>query len=71
MISNNVLDCGKEYFNRHQYIKNGKFELVGTAPWYVGIYQISKTATVPEYFCGGSIIASNVVISGKIIVQCI
>ncbi|XP_029344850.1 modular serine protease-like [Acyrthosiphon pisum] len=57
-------NCGKGYFNRHQNVKNGKFELVGTAPWYVGIYQISKTDTKHDFACGGSIIASNVVISG-------
>jgi len=44
---------------------NGKKALVGTAPWNVGIYQLNNDNTNYELICGGSIIAPNLVISGK------
>ncbi|XP_060881629.1 uncharacterized protein LOC132953090 [Metopolophium dirhodum] len=62
--NNMTTNCGKGYLNRHQYIKTDMFGLNGTAPWNVGIYQKSKTDTIHGFTCGGSIISSNVVISG-------
>jgi len=59
------------YSNRNKYIENGEFTLVETAPWSVGIYRLNKTNLNYHLSCGGSIIAPNVVISGKIVVHCI
>ena len=41
---------------------------VETTPWYVGIYGLNKTDFYYNLICGGSIIAPNLVISGKILV---
>jgi len=50
-------------------IENGEKALVGTAPWNVGIYRLNKKNANHEMICGGSVIAPNLVISGKIVVQ--
>jgi len=50
-------------------ITNGKEALVGTAPWNVGIYKLNKTNSNYNLICGGSIIAPNLVVSGKIFIK--
>jgi len=50
-------------------INNGEVALVGTAPWNVGIYKLNKTNSDYSLICGGSIIAPNLVVSGKIFVK--
>jgi len=52
-------------------INNGEEALVGTAPWNVGIYKLNKTSSNHNLICGGSIIAPNLVVSGKIFLKCI
>jgi len=44
---------------------NGKKALFGTAPWNVGIYRLNKDNINYDLICGGTIIAPNLVISGK------
>jgi hypothetical protein len=44
---------------------NGKKAVAGTAPWNVGIYQLNKDTSKYDLICGGSIIAPNLVVSGK------
>jgi len=48
-------------------INNGEKALVGAAPWNVGIYRLNRKNSKYEMICGGSVIAPNLVISGKII----
>jgi len=51
---------------------NGKQKLFATPSWFVEIYKRNpKNINVYNLLCGGSIIASNVVISGKILEQSI
>jgi len=50
-------------------IEYGENASVGTAPWNVGIYQLNKKNSNYDFICGGSIIAPNLVISGKFIVR--
>jgi len=67
--SNIILDCGRVY--THQVlINNGEEAPIGTAPWNVGIYKLNTTNSNYKLICGGSIISPNLVISGKIFVQC-
>jgi len=66
-----IVDCGKVYVGNKVLIDNGKKALVGTAPWNVGVYQLSKDNFNYDLICGGSIIAPNLVVSGKKFVQCI
>jgi len=58
------------YVKNDELIDNDEKSLV-TLPWNVGIYQLNKTNSNYDLICLGSIIAINVVISGKILVQCI
>jgi hypothetical protein len=46
-------------------IDNGKTAQVGTAPWNVGVYRFNKDNSNYDLICGGSLIAENIVISGK------
>jgi len=46
-------------------IDNGKTAHVGTAPWNVGIYRFNEDNSIYDLICGGSIIAPNLVVSGK------
>jgi len=48
-------------------IANGQNTSFGTAPWNVAIYILKEK--IHDLICGGSIISSNLVVSGKIIVQ--
>jgi len=66
-----IVDCGKVYVGNKVLIDNGKKALVGTAPWNVGVYQLNKENFNYDLICGGSIIAPNLVVSGKNFVQCI
>lgn len=66
-----IVDCGKVYVGNKVLIDNGKKALVGTAPWNVGVYQLNKDNFNYDLICGGSIIAPNLVVSGKQFVQCI
>jgi len=38
---------------------------VGTAPWNVGIYLFNNESSKYDLICGGSLIAPNLVVSGK------
>jgi len=50
-------------------IENGKIAPVGTAPWNVGIYRLSKNNFKYKMICGGSIISPKLVVTGKLYVQ--
>jgi len=66
LYSNIILDCGRIYIQNQVLIENGEIAPVGTAPWNVGIYQLNQNKHNYEMICGGSIIAPNLVVSGKI-----
>jgi len=70
-VFNFVIDCGRVYVNNDESIDKGEKSLVGTLPWNVGIYELNKRNSNYDLICGGSIIAPNVIISGKLLVQCI
>jgi len=60
------------YVNNNETIEKGEKLLIGTLPWNVGIYKLNKKSSNKyDLICGGSIIAPNVVISGKILVPTI
>lgn len=63
------IDCGRTYIKSEALIANGEKAFVGTAPWNVGIYRLNSKSANHEMICGGSVIAPNLVISGKILVQ--
>jgi len=63
------IDCGRTFIKTEELIENGKKALVGTAPWNVGIYRLNRKNSKHEMICGGSVIAPNLVISGKIVAQ--
>jgi len=46
-------------------IDNGKTAHVRAAPWNVGVYQLDQRSSNYNLICGGSLIASNLVVSGK------
>ncbi|CAI6368896.1 unnamed protein product [Macrosiphum euphorbiae] len=55
--------CGRVHIQNQVLIKNGEKALVGTAPWNVGIYQLTQKNYNYDLICGGSIIAPNLVIT--------
>jgi len=55
------------FFYNPELIDNGEKTLVERASWVVRIYNRGRNG-VFYLLCGGSIIAPNIVISGKIIV---
>jgi len=59
------------YIQNQVLINNGKKALIGTAPWNVGVYRLNKDNSTYDLICGGSIIAPNLVVSGKDFVLCI
>jgi len=65
LYSNIISDCGRVYSIDPPLIDNVKKAPVGTAPWNVGIYQLNKKNSNYDLICGGSIIAPNLVVSGK------
>jgi len=56
------------YVNQ-RWIANGQIAPQGSVPWNAGIYRLSESDSDYELICGGSIISSNLVISGKIFVK--
>jgi hypothetical protein len=46
-------------------LANGKKAHVGTVPWTVGIYRLNGNTSRYDLICGGSLIAPNLVVSGK------
>jgi hypothetical protein len=62
---NIILDCGKPYASHQLLFDNGATTQVGTAPWNVGIYRFINESSTYFLICGGSIIAPNIVVSGK------
>jgi len=55
------------YVNNDETIDKGEKRIVGTLPWNVGIYKLNTNSSNKyDLICGGSIIAPDVVISGKI-----
>jgi len=66
-----IVDCGKVYVANKVLIDNGKKAQVGTAPWNAGVYQLNKENFNYDLICGGSLIAPNLIVSGKNFVQCI
>jgi len=74
-IYNIFADCGK--VNKNKKIKSKKTEgddvkeIMDIAPWVVDIYKFFTFGSDYKRIISGSIIASNMVISGKVLVQCI
>jgi len=66
MYSNTVLDCGRPYIPNQVLILDGTEAKYGSAPWNVGVYRKSATRNNFNMICGGSLIATNLVVSGKI-----
>lgn len=61
-----VLDCGKVFKSHTSLISPDVKSTIGTAPWNVAIYKKKLNNTnYYELICGGSLISSNLVISGK------
>jgi len=65
MCLNTVLDCGRQYTPNQVLILDGTEAKYGSAPWNVGVYRKS-TRNIFNMICGGSLIATNLVVSGKI-----
>jgi len=65
--SNIFLDCGRVNIKNQEGDKNKT--VVETLPWNVQVYKLNKINFIYFRMCDGSIIAPNVVISGKILVQ--
>jgi hypothetical protein len=65
LYSFKILDCGRVYSNSNVLITNGMKAHIGSAPWNAGIYQLNKESSTYDMICGGSLISSNIVISGK------
>jgi len=40
--------------------------MIGTAPWHATVYRFVKNVSNYEFLCGGSIISSNLIVTGKI-----
>lgn len=68
MYSNTVLDCGRSYTPNQVLILDGIEAKYGSAPWNVGVYRKS-TKNNFNMICGGSLISTNLVVSGKIILR--
>lgn len=61
-----VLDCGVSFNLGTPLIALGVNAKIGTAPWNVAIYENQfNDNNVFEFICGGSLVSSNLVISGK------
>jgi hypothetical protein len=58
------LDCGRPYIPNEALILHGKEANYGAAPWNVGIYRKNEQNTY-EMICGGSLITTNLIVSGK------
>jgi len=69
MYSNIILDCSRVYIKNQILINNGYEANIGIAPWNVGIHLLNKINSNYDLICGGSIIAPNLVISGKFFVK--
>lgn len=54
----------REVKTRIDLIIGGRHSLKGEYPWHIGIYD--KDANVKKIVCGGSLISSTVVLTGKI-----
>jgi len=65
MYSITVLVCGRPYTPNQVLILDGSEAKYGSAPWNVGIYRRS-TRNNFNMICGGSLISTNLVVSGKI-----
>jgi len=65
MYSYTILDCGRPYTPNKILILNGVEAKYGSAPWNVGVYRKSNNNSF-SMICGGSLISTNLVVSGKI-----
>lgn len=59
-----VIDCGRLFTPNKVLILNGAEAQYGTAPWNVGIYSLNHNNAF-DMICGGTLIAPNLVVSGK------
>lgn len=60
------LECGTTTARGTTLIVNGFEAEIGKFPWHVGIYA-KNTDQEYEQICGGTIISSNLVITGKLL----
>jgi len=60
-----ISECGQEYTKSKKLIVHGTNSTYGSAPWNVGIYKRNNDNRNYEMICGGSLISSNLVVSGK------
>jgi len=65
-MSNIILVCGRV---NQELINNGQKSFYGNSPWTVGVYQLTNENSTYDFICGGSIISSNLVVSGKIFIK--
>lgn len=59
-----VIDCGRLFTPNKVLILNGVEAQYGTAPWNAGVYRLNHNNTF-DMICGGTLIAPNLVVSGK------
>jgi len=64
-VFNIILDCGRPYSPIQPLILEGVIAEYGSAPWNVGVYR-KKDKNSFDFICGGSLIAPNLVVSGKL-----
>ncbi|CAI6346329.1 unnamed protein product [Macrosiphum euphorbiae] len=56
--------CGRVHIINQERIDNGQKAIVGSLPWFAGVFRFVKNASNYEFLCGGSIISSNLVVTG-------
>lgn len=62
--------CGRIFTPTQTLISNGALAQYGTAPWNIGVYRANDNNR-EEYdmICGGTLISTNLAISGKNLVH--
>jgi len=69
-MSNIVLDCGRVHNMKNQVTpEESNQSIIALAPWTVAVYEKNADSKF-DFICPGSIIAPNIVISGKALAQC-
>lgn len=56
-----IIDCGMVSGHIEPLIVNGKEEEAGESPWHTAVYKTKDKVLI----CGGTIISSHVILSGK------
>lgn len=65
-VEKNEMSCGRRVVDQTPLIVGGEDTKPGDWPWHAAIYQLDRDTLANKYACGGTLVSSYFVLTGKV-----